>query len=111
MESIVKKSFDQPDETQTPEKLKVESVAVDGVKIQKITAEPGWKWSEHLKPIVGGESCQKHHIVYILSGKMDIKMDDGKEENFGPGEIGVIPAGHDGWNEGDEPLIWLEIPH
>lgn len=111
MATIVKKSLNRPEETQTPEKLKVEIVTIDGIKIQRITAQPGWQWSKHLKPVVGGESCQKHHLIYVLSGKMHAKMNDGNEEEFGPGEVGVIPPGHDGWNAGDEPVVWLEIPH
>ena len=111
MATIVKKSLNQPEETKTPEKLKVEIVTIDGIKIQRITAEPGWQWSKHLKPVDGGESCQKHHLLYVLSGKLHTKMNDGKEEEFGPGEVGVIPPGHDGWNAGDEPVVWLEIPH
>lgn len=111
MATIVKKSLNQPEETQTPEKQKVETVTIEGIKIQRITAEPGWRWSKHSKPIVGGKSCQKHHLVYVLSGKMRAKMNDGKEEEFGPGEVGVIPPGHDGWNAGNEPVVWLEIPH
>jgi quercetin dioxygenase-like cupin family protein len=111
MATIVKKSLNQPEETQTPKKVKVEIVTIDGIKIQRITAEPGWHWSKHSKPVVGGESCQKHHLIYVLSGKMHAKMNDGKEEEFGPGDVGVIPPGHDGWNAGDEPVVWLEIPH
>ena len=111
MATIEKKSLNRPDETQTPEKMKVEIVTIDGIKIQRITAEPGWRWSKHLKPIVGTESCQKHHLVYVLSGRMRAKMDDGKEEEFGPGDVGVIPPGHDGWNSGSEPVVSLEIPH
>jgi quercetin dioxygenase-like cupin family protein len=79
--------------------------------MQKITAEPGWRWSEHLRPVVGGDTCQKHHLVYVLSGKMRAKMTGGTEYEFGPGDIGVIPPGHDGWTDGDEPVVWLEIPH
>jgi quercetin dioxygenase-like cupin family protein len=111
MATIVKKSLNQPEETQTPEKLKVEIVTIDGFKIQRFTAEPGWQWSKHIRPIVGGESCQIHHLIYVLSGKMRARMNDGKEEEFGPGEVGVIPPGHDGWNAGDESVVWLEIPH
>ena len=57
-----------------------------------------------MKPVVGGESCQKHHLIYVLSGKLRSKMIDGKEEEFGPGDVGVIPPGHDGWNAGNEPV-------
>jgi len=112
MADIVKKSFSSPDEVQNPgEKLKVEIVTVDGLKFQKVTAEPGWKWSSHLKTVAGTESCEKHHILYVISGKLAARMNDGKEEAFGPGEVGVVPPGHDGWNAGNEPVVWLEIPH
>ena len=111
MASISKKNLNQPDETQTPEKAKVEIVKVGGLKIQRITVEPGWHWSKHLKPVVGGESCQKDHLMYIISGKGHARMDDGKEEDFGPGDVIAIPPGHDGWNAGNEPVVWLEIPH
>lgn len=111
MTAIIKKSLSRPEETQTPEKLKVETVTIDGLKIQRVTAEPGWQWSKHLKPVVGGESCQKHHLIYVLSGKLRARMDDGQEVELGPGEVAVIPPGHDGWNSGDGPVVWLEIPH
>ena len=112
MPSIEKKSFNSPDETTNPgEKLKVEVVIAGDRKIQKITAEPGWKWSKHLKSVVKTESCEKHHLLYVISGKLAACMNDGTVEVFGPGDIGVIPPGHDGWTVGDEPVVWLEIPH
>lgn len=111
MSTVIKKSLNDPDETQTPEKLKDEIVTIDGHKFQRLTLAPGWRWSKHLRPVVGGESCQVDHLLYVLSGKLRVKMNDGKEEEFGSGDIGVIPPGHDGWNAGDEPLVWLEIPH
>jgi uncharacterized protein YcnI len=112
MPRIEKKSFNSPDETANPgEKQKVEVVIAGGIKIQKVTAEPGWKWSKHLKPVVKTESCEKHHLLYVISGKLASRMNDGKVVEFGPGEIGVIPPGHDGWTVGDEPAVWLEIPH
>jgi|SRR5579859_3853215 len=111
MARIEKKSFSEPEETKTPEKIKVEIITLHGLKIQRVTAEPGWRWSEHLKPVVGGDSCQTDHLVYVLSGTMGAKMNDGTQEEFGPGDVGVIPPGHDGWNSGDEPLVWIEIPH
>lgn len=112
MEDISKKSFNTPDETANPgEKLKVETVTVGGVRIRKITAEPGWRWSVDLKPVVKTETCKMQHLIYIISGKLGSKMDNGKEEKFGSGEVGIIPPGHDGWTIGDEPAVWLEIPH
>ena len=81
MADIQKKSFNSPDETTNPgEKLKVEVVTAGDIKIQKVTAEPGWKWSEYLKPVVKTESCEKHHLLYVISGKLAARMNDGKEE-------------------------------
>lgn len=112
MTSIIKKSYSSPDEITNPgEKMKVELVTVGDIKIQKVTAEPGWKWSKYLKPVAKTESCEKDHLLYMISGKIVARMNDGKEEEFGPGEIGSIPPGHDGWNAGGEPAVWLEIPH
>ncbi|MDR7613192.1 MAG: cupin domain-containing protein [Armatimonadota bacterium] len=111
MAAVEKKSLDQPDETQTPEKAKVQSVTVRGLKIQRITVEPGWQWSKHLKPVVGTESCEKDHLMYILSGKGRARMNDGTEVSFGAGDVVAIPAGHDGWNAGSEPLVYIEILH
>jgi mannose-6-phosphate isomerase-like protein (cupin superfamily) len=87
----------------------METVNIDGIKLKRVTAEPGWQWSKHLKPVVGGESCQVHHVFYVMSGNLHVKMDDGKEEDFAPGSIGDISPGHDGWNSGNEPVVWLEI--
>ena len=111
MATIAKKSLNRPEETQTPEKLRVDIVMIDGLSIQRVTAEPGWQWSKHIKPLVGVKSCPKHHVIFVISGHLRARMDDGTEEEFGPGDVGVIPPGHDGWNSGTEPVVWLEIPH
>jgi len=109
MATIIKKSLNNPEETKTLEKIKVEIVTIDGLKIQRDTAAPGWQWSKHIRPLVGGDSCQVNHVLYVVSGKMHVKMNDGKELEYGPGDVGVIPPGHDGWNVGNEPLVWLEF--
>ena len=111
MKTIVKMNLHKQDVIKTPENVKLETTNVDGVEIQRFTAQPGWKWSMHNKPLIGGESCQKQHLVYVLSGKLHAKMNDGTEVEFVPGEAGVIPPGHDGWNAEDKPAVWLEFPH
>jgi len=111
MPTIEKKSLNQPEETNTPEKLKMEAVTIRGLTVRRVTALPGWQWSKHLKPVQKTESCQKDHLLYIISGRMGVRMNDGKEEVFGPGDVGSIPPGHDGWTIGDNPVVWIEIPH
>ncbi len=111
MPDMEKKSFNSPDETTKPERAKVEVVVAGGLTFQRVTVEPGWQWSKHLKPVVRTESCEKHHVIYLISGRLRARMNDGKEEEFGPGDIGVVPPGHDAWVVGNEKVIWLEIPH
>lgn len=110
MVNIDKKSFNTPDETKTPfEKGKIEVVTIDGLTVQKETLEPGWKWSEHVKPVVGGESCQKFHVKYIISGKQKVVMDDGTEMELVPSDVSIIQPGHNAWVVGDEPNVLLEL--
>jgi quercetin dioxygenase-like cupin family protein len=69
---------------------------------------PGWKWSEHVKPIAGTDSCQAPHMGYIISGHMTCVMDDGTKEDFGPGDVMIVPPGHDAWTVGDEACIAVD---
>jgi len=111
MVTVEKKSLNQSDETKKFEKGKAESVTIGGFKILRVTAEPGWQWSKHLKPVAGTKSCQGDHLLYMISGRLGIRMDDGKEQEFGPGDAGRVPPGHDGWTIGDKPAVWIEMPH
>ena len=112
MAAIEKKSFDSPDDImKTAENVKVEVITVGGFKLKRVTAQPGWQWSKNLKPVVKTESCEIHHLLYVISGRLHARMNDGKEAEYGPGDVGVVPPGHDGWTVGNEPVVWLEIPH
>ena len=70
--------------------------------------EPGWRWSEDVKPIAGTESCQAHHTGICLSGQMSVRLDDGREFMVGPGDVLVIEPGHDAWTVGDEACVLLD---
>lgn len=110
-QSLISKSLDQPDETRPiPNgKGKVEVVNLGGATVMRATFEPGWRWSEHVKPIAQTESCQVAHTGYIVSGRLHVRMDDGTEVEMGPGEASITPAGHDAWVVGDEPVIFLDF--
>lgn len=112
MAGIIKKSFATPDVINHPgEKLKLDQVSFGHITIRKMTAQPGWKWSEHLKPVVKTENCETNHLLYIISGRIASQMTGGEVVEFGPGDVGQVPPGHDGWVVGDEPAVWIEIPH
>ena len=110
MSELVRKSFDEPDEVRTLEGDvgQIELVTIPGGVVGKATFQPGWRWSEHVKPMVGTESCQAAHVGYQLSGRMGVRMDGGEEMEFGPGDIICIPAGHDAWVIGDEPVTTID---
>ena len=109
MAKLVKKSFEAPEETRPVDKGKVEVVDLGGLKVMRTIFEPGWRWSQCIKPVVGTESCQVAHLIHVLSGRMAVRMDDWSESEFGPGEVGVIPPGHDAWVVGDEPFVSLDF--
>ena len=111
MATIEKKSLNQPEQTKQIGRVKVEVITMGGLNFQRDTAQPGWRWSEDVKPVVKTESCQVNHLLYVISGKLGVRMDDGKEMEFKPGDMGLIPPGHDGWTVGDKPVVWLEFQH
>jgi mannose-6-phosphate isomerase-like protein (cupin superfamily) len=109
MAAAQRKSLDQPDETRPVEKGKIEVVELGGGKVLRSTFEPGWRWSECVKPIAGGDSCQVHHFGYCVSGRLKVRMDDGEETEFAAGDAIDIPPGHDGWVVGDEPYVGIDV--
>ncbi|HKH14927.1 MAG TPA: cupin domain-containing protein [Solirubrobacterales bacterium] len=110
MANIEIKSFDSPDETRPFEgNGQAEVVQVAGQTIGKGTFEPGWRWSENVKPIAGTDSCQVSHLGYVLSGRMRVQMDDGSDGEVGPGDIFAIPPGHDAEVVGDEPCVMVDF--
>jgi hypothetical protein len=109
MAGVEKKSFDSPDETRTPDKTTLEMINLGGATVGRGTFQPGWRWSECIRPVVGGESCQANHFGVLLSGRMGIKHEDGTEIDVVPGDVYRIMPGHDGWVVGDEPAVGIEF--
>ena len=109
MAGIESRNFTKPDETRTPDKTKVELVNVAGGQIGRYTFEPGWRWSECIKPVVGTDSCQVEHIGYFVSGRLHVTHEDGGEGDVTAGEVYRIAPGHDAWVVGNEPAVVVEF--
>ena len=103
------KSHSKPDEVRTPEKTRVEIVRLEGFTIGRFRMEPGWRWSECIKPIVNTESCQTEHVGYAVSGALHIKHSDGSEAEVTAGSVYRIAPGHDAWNAGTVPAVFVEF--
>lgn len=83
-------------------------VTLAGAAVGVATFQPGWRWSEHIKPIAGTESCQAAHMGYVISGRMAIRMDDGQEAEVGPGDFMTAAPGHDAWIVGDDACVVVD---
>jgi len=109
MKSIEKRSLEMPEEVRTFPLGKVELVTIGNVTFGKGTFQPGWKWSESVKPIVHTDSCLAPHTQYHISGRLHVVMDDGTEVEYGPGDVGVIQPGHDAWVVGNVPVVVIDV--
>lgn len=110
MPTVEVKTFDKPDETRPFEgKGRADIVTVAGREVAQGHFEPGWRWSTNVKPIAGTDSCGISHLGYCTSGRMRIHMDDGTEQDIGPGMVVAIPPGHDAEVIGDEDCVLLDF--
>ena len=109
MAAMESKNLNKPDETRSFPKGKLQLIRLGNITFGRGTFEPGWKWSESLKPIVKTNSCQAPHTNVHVSGRLRVRMDDGTEQEFGPGDVSVIPPGHDAWVVGSEPVVLIDI--
>jgi mannose-6-phosphate isomerase-like protein (cupin superfamily) len=98
------KNFERPDEVREFPRGRLELVKIGGVTVGRGRLEPGWRWSESVKPIVNTDSCEAAHFQYHLSGVLHVRMDDGTEFECRAGDVCLIPPGHDAWVVGDEPV-------
>lgn len=103
------KSFDKPDEVRTFPLGKLELINIGGSTIGRATFEPGWRWSTSVKPLANTKSCEAPHFQYHVSGTIKIIMDDGTELICKPGDVSVLPMGHDAWVVGDEPVVVVDF--
>jgi mannose-6-phosphate isomerase-like protein (cupin superfamily) len=103
------KSHNAPDEVRSPNKTRVEVNHLEGFTLGRIVLEPGWRWSECVKPVVKTESCQVSHVGYCVSGTLVVKMKDGSEKTISAGESYTIPPGHDAWNTASEKFVCMEV--
>jgi len=106
---MVKRNFSAPDETRPAGTGKADVIGLGEVTMMKITLPAGWRWSKDVKPIAKTESCQAPHLGYGISGRLHVVMDDGAEEEFGPGDVQMVPPGHDAWVVGNEPYVGIDI--
>ena len=102
------KSFGAPDEVRKFPNGRAEIVKVGDVEIGRLVLEPGWRWSNDVKPLAKTDSCVAPHFQYHVSGRLAVLMDDGTEFTATAGDVTSLPSGHDAWVVGDEPVVVVD---
>ena len=113
-QTIEHRDFAAPDEVRTFEHGRAEILTMGGMEIGRLVLSPGWRWSEHVKPIAGTELCEAPHFQYHVAGTLRVRTADGEELDATPGQVTSLPAGHDAWVVGDEDVVvvdWFGASH
>ena len=103
------KNLDSPEETRNFDKGKLDLVKIGGAMVGRAVFQPGWKWSESVKPVAKTKSCEAPHFQYHVSGTIRVRMDDGTERDLKPGDVSLLPSGHDAWVVGDKPVVVVDF--
>jgi quercetin dioxygenase-like cupin family protein len=103
------KSFTRPEEVREFPHGRAEILKLGGSEVGRLVFEPGWRWSNDVKPIAKTASCEAPHFQYHVSGRLAIRMDDGTEFVAKPGDVTSLPSGHDAWVVGDEPVVVVDF--
>lgn len=99
------KNIDKPDERRDFSRGHIEVLNLGDLTVGVATLEPGWRWTEAVRPLAGTRSCETRHIAYVVRGRMRVRMDSGEEAEVGPGDVFDCPPGHDAWIVGDEQFV------
>ena len=103
------KNFGKPDEVREFPKGRVELINIGGATIGRAIFEPGWRWATSVQPLARTKSCEAPHFQYHVSGVLRVKMDDGAEFDCRPGDVSLLPSGHDAWTVGNEPAVVVDF--
>jgi hypothetical protein len=102
------KAFDSPDETREFPNGRVDLLRIGGSDIGRLTLQPGWRWSDHVKPIAGTDLCEAPHFQFHAAGTLHVLMADGTEFDAHQGDVTALPQGHDAWVVGDVPVVLID---
>ncbi len=109
MQMAERVSFEKPDEVREFPKGRLELVKIGGATVGRVTLQPGWRWATCVQPIAKTKSCEAAHFQYHVAGVLRIRMDDGTEFDCRPGDVSLLPSGHDAWVVGDVDAVIVDF--
>jgi len=109
MDTYERKDLAKPDEVRSFEKGRLELVNINGGVVGRLVLEPGWRWSEHVKPLAGTQWCEAPHFQYHAAGRLRVVTSQGDEFDVHPGEVTSLPSGHDAYVLGEDPVVIVDF--
>jgi class 3 adenylate cyclase len=109
MAKLQRRPFGEPDDVREVPFGRLETYVMGDIRIGRSILEPGWRWSDSIKPIARTQWCEDPHVGITLSGRCKVVMREGAELLIEPGQFYEIPAGHDSWVDGDEPWVTITL--
>lgn len=109
MSGIEAKGFDEADEVVTFERGHIDLITLGTLVLGRSVHEPGWRWTTDVKPIVGTDRCEYHHVSYVLFGRLAFETRDGDVREILAGQVLDAAPGHDSWVVGDEPVVSIDF--
>jgi hypothetical protein len=109
MEKAELKNFAEPDEVREFPNGRLELIRIGGATIGRAVFEPGWRWATSVQPLARTKSCEAPHFQYHVSGLLKVRMDDGSEFECKPGDVSLLPSGHDAWVVGNQAAVVIDF--
>jgi len=89
--------------------VRIDTARAGASRVKRVIYPPGFRWSRHMKPLVGTDLCMHAHVGFLAKGQVQIQYADGCTSRFIAPQVVVIDPGHDGWVVGDEPAVLIEF--
>jgi class 3 adenylate cyclase len=109
MSRTIVRSFSSPDLRRAFQGGELDLITIGPLTFGRETLQPGWRWSKDVRPLVGTERCEFHHVSFQVSGRCMFEDRDGTQIEVGPGDVFDVPPGHDSWVVGDEPCVTIDF--
>jgi len=89
--------------------VQLDVVPTGNARVKRAVYPPGFRWSTHMKPIVGTAHCMHAHLGFLASGHIKGEYADRCAFDFTAPRVFVIEPGHDAWVVGAEPAVVIEF--
>jgi len=78
-------------------------------RIKRLVYPAGFRWSRHVKPIVGTTLCMHAHVGLLARGHVRGEYADGCTFEFVAPQAVVIEPGHDAWVVGAREAVLIQF--